>query len=138
MKKEEFEDIVAQEFHNAIPDSFQEKIHNVAFLVEDEPSSEIRSSQHLSSKETLLGLYQGVPVTARGNYYGVGTTLPDTIILYRFSIEEEARELCGWNKSLFEDKLREVIRGTIWHEVAHHFGFNEREIRTRERKGGEK
>ncbi len=82
MKKEEFEKIVAQEFSNAIPESFKERFHSVAFLIEDEPSPEIRSSQNLSNQETLLGLYQGVPIIARGNYYGVGTALPDQIALF--------------------------------------------------------
>jgi predicted Zn-dependent protease with MMP-like domain len=97
------------------------------FLVEDEPSVALRKLEDLPPDVTLLGHYHGVPHTARGDYYGVGTTLPDTITLFMLPILEEAMELGGK-----EEHVRKVIRDTIWHEVAHHFGMDESAVRKRE------
>ncbi|KKW17807.1 MAG: hypothetical protein UY60_C0031G0012 [Parcubacteria group bacterium GW2011_GWB1_50_9] len=120
----EFERLVEDGF-KCLPKWVRQRIKNVALLVEDEPSEEVRKNEGLEDGETLLGYYHGTPLSARGENYGVGMTLPDTITLYRHPIEEAARE----------DKMdvREVISETIWHEFAHHFGMNEGEVRDRER-----
>ena len=125
MKIEEFERLVAEEFPRAVPDKFRSRIRNVGFVVEDEPSSEIRSREGLSDDETLLGLYQGIPMTERGESYGIGPVVPDMITLYRIPILEAA------GASVVE--IRKVIRDTIWHEVAHHFGFSEHDVASREK-----
>ena len=116
--------MVEQEFSNAIPEKFRPHIKNVAFLVEDEPSPEVRKREGLTQEETLLGYYHGIPTPMRGDWYGMGTTMPDTITLYQLPIEHAAAE----------DGLQvaQVIRETIWHEVAHHFGMDESEVRRRE------
>ena len=126
MTREEFEKLVEEEFPKAVPEQFRDKIQNVAFLIEDEPSQALRKQEGLGRNETLLGLYHGIPATSRGDYYGVGSTLPDTITLFQKPIEELAKER---NKD-----VRHVIRETIWHEVAHHFGYDERQIRGREQR----
>ena len=126
MTREEFEQLVEQEFPNAIPEQFRDKIKNVAFLVEDEPSIELRKREGLRPNETLLGYYRGIPATARGDLYGIGATLPDTITLFRLTIEDEAR--------LTGQGIAKVVRDTIWHEVAHHFGYDERQVRAKEAK----
>ena len=125
MNKEQFEQLVVKGF-DTLPEWVQKKISNVAILIEDEPSQEERKVQGLPANETLLGLYKGVPLSERGDFYGVGMTLPDTITLYQFPIEIAARE----------DGLpvEQVIADTIWHEFAHHFGMNEHEVREREEK----
>ncbi len=128
MTREEFEKLIGEEFPKAIPEKFRGTIKNVAFLIEDEPSQALRKQEGLGRNETLLGLYHGIPATARGDYYGVGSTLPDTITLFQKPIEEIAKER---NKD-----VRHVIRETIWHEVAHHFGYGEQQIRGREQKRG--
>ena len=128
MTQAEFEQLVAEEFPGAIPEKFRDKINNVAFLVEQEPSAEVREIEHLGRGETLLGYYRGVPHTARGEGYGVGGAMPDTITLFQLPIEEEAADLGGG-----EQTIRKVIRETIWHEVAHHFGMREHEVREREK-----
>ena len=123
---EEFEKLVAEEFEKAVPRKFLAKIKNVAFLVEDAPSEEVRKKENLSHGDTLLGYYHGIPHTARGDWYGMGAVLPDTITLYQKPIEEEGgRDI---------RKLRRVIRETIWHEIAHHFGMDEGEVGRREEK----
>ncbi len=130
MTREAFEQLVAEEFPNAIPEKFRGLINNVAFLVEDEPSEEVRKLERLGPQETLLGYYKGIPHTVRGDHYGVGGVLPDTITLFQLPIEEEAEEHGGGEK-----QVRKVIRETIWHEVAHHFGMDEHEVQERERRG---
>jgi predicted Zn-dependent protease with MMP-like domain len=127
MTRETFEQLVAEEFPGAIPEQFRGKIKNVAFLVEDEPSQELRREEGLLPGETLLGHYRGIPHTARGDLYGLGATLPDTITLFMLPILEEAAEF-----GADEAAVRGVIRDTIWHEAAHHFGMDESAVRRRE------
>jgi predicted Zn-dependent protease with MMP-like domain len=130
MDTEEFERLVTEEFRRAVPERFLRAIENVAVLIEDVPSEEIRKAEGLAGEETLLGLYQGVSVDRRGGEYGIGPTLPDTITLYRVPILEEAEDMGGG-----EEAVRRVIRETVWHEVAHYFGFDEHEVHEREEKG---
>jgi predicted Zn-dependent protease with MMP-like domain len=137
MPREAFEKLVAEEFPNAVPEQFHSKIANVAFLVEDEPSHELREQEGLGPHETLLGFYHGTPHTVRGDWYGVGGTLPDTITLYQWPIEDEAEDLRHSNilenvRMSYEEAIRKVVRETIWHEVAHYFGMDEHEVRHRE------
>ena len=108
---------------------------NVAILVEDEPSAEVRKQENLSDDETLLGYYQGIPLSARGENYGVGPTMPDTITLYQKPIEEAAADILRvYETRNMEEAVRKVIADTIWHEFAHHFGIDEDEVQAREEK----
>ena len=69
----------------------------------------------------------------RGDRYGMGTTMPDTITLYQKPIEEVAADMARVNLDMaHEVAVRQVIRDTIWHEVAHHFGMDEHTVRHRE------
>jgi len=113
MSREEFEKIVAEEFPRAVPEKFHQLLKNIAFLVEDE-----------APNKDLLGFYHGIPHTARGDYYGVGGTLPDTITLYQKTIEEHAAHT--------RLPIGQVVRETIWHEVAHYFGYDEDQVKGRE------
>lgn len=152
MTSDEFEKMVAEEFPDAIPAKFRSKVKNVAFLIEEQPSLALRQEEHLGPHETLLGHYRGIPHSVRGDSYGVGGTLPDTITLFQIPIEETAREQYERSQQTFQEgrltpsgperafgmsagfiqSLRKVIRDTIWHEVAHHFGMDEHEVRERE------
>ncbi|MBP7770645.1 MAG: metallopeptidase family protein [Candidatus Pacebacteria bacterium] len=150
MSQEEFEKLIEEEFPKAVPEKFHALLKNVAFLAEWEPSAHVRQEEGLKEGETLLGLYHGVPHTARGDYYGVGGTLPDTITLYQGPIEEEAAELVVQSQKgqmegktwpsgperapddLFGSAVRKVVRETIWHEVAHYMGYDEHQVRGRE------
>ncbi len=124
MLREEFEQLVAEEFSTAVPEDFRDKIKNVAFLIEDEPSQALRREENLAPYMTLLGHYRGIPHTARGDFYGMGATMPDTITLFQFPIEQAALQDGA--------SVRQVIRDTIWHELAHHFGMDESAVRRRE------
>lgn len=129
-EREQFEKLFAKAVA-AIPEKFRLKLKNVAFLIEDEPNEEVRRSEGLEENETLFGLYQGVPLVARGEGYGIGATLPDTITLYRIPIMEESLMLGGGKKA-----LTRIIEETLWHEIAHYFGYGEREVFEREMKRG--
>lgn len=124
MERRKFERLLADGFER-LPQWVREKIKNVALLVEDEPSEEDRRAEGLSDDETLLGLYKGIPLSERGEHYGVGATMPDTITLYQKPIEEAAAE-DGM-------EVAQVVAETIWHEYAHHFGMDEHEVQDRER-----
>ena len=122
MHAEKFEKMVAEGYER-LPEWVRNKISNVALLIEDLPSEEVRKEEGLEDDETLLGLYRGIPLSARGDNYGVGATLPDTITLYKLPIEEAAAEDAK--------DVQDVVAETIWHEFAHHFGMDEHEVRER-------
>ncbi len=125
MTREAFDKLV-QEGFLLIPEKFRERIQNVALLVEDNPSEEVRIREGLVGDETLLGLYQGIPNTVRGDSYGIGPTVPDTITLFKLPIEEAAGGA--------PEEVRKIVAETIWHEYAHYFGMDEEEVRFREEK----
>lgn len=127
MRKSEFETLIHEGFER-LPEWVRLKIKNVALLVEDEPSEEVRKRENLNEDETLLGYYQGIPLSERGEHYGVGLTMPDTITLYRLPILEAAE--------MDKKDVRDVVAETIWHEYLHHFGASEEEVRKREEEKG--
>jgi len=133
MDRDAFEKLVAEGYEK-LPQWVREKIKNVALLVEDEPSHELRTLEGLKDEETLLGHYHGIPLAARGEQYGVGVTLPDTITIFKEPILDAAEEECPPDAS--PDEYREVVRRivaeTVWHEYAHYFGMDEDEVRLRE------
>ena len=109
---EDFEILVAEGFDN-LPDKYKKLVKNVAIVIEEG-----------SPGGKLLGLYVGVPQTARTHAYGFGGTLPDKITIYKQPIEFLARGEPA--------RISEIVRDTVWHEIAHHFGFDEPEVRRRE------
>lgn len=138
MTRKEFEKLVREGFLR-LPAQFRQKVKNVGFLVEDEPSREVRKEVGLREDETLLGFYRGIPRTARGGEYGVGPTLPDAIIIYQKPTEEEARLLTesqsdDASRDALREAVRQVVADTVWHEVAHYFGYDEHEVTLREEK----
>lgn len=108
----------------AIPPQYRDMIQNVAILLEDDVSDAVRASEGLLPDESLLGLYQGVPLPERGEGYGVGVAMPDTITIYKNPTLEEAEESDG--------DVARIVRDTIWHEFGHYFGLDEDEVRRRE------
>jgi predicted Zn-dependent protease with MMP-like domain len=134
MNEPEFAAIMQAEW-NAMPEKYKAHVENVALLVEDEPSEELRALEGLEEGETLLGHYHGIPNTERGSEYGVGVTLPDTITLYRLPILDEAQELTDDHTSQFKSNVAKVVRETLWHEIGHYFGFDEEPINHREAEG---
>jgi predicted Zn-dependent protease with MMP-like domain len=106
-----FEELV-QEALATIPEEFHEKMENVMVRVEHEPDEETRARVGLKEGYTLLGLYEGVPLTT----YGRGqASYPEIITIYQLSIET----YCRHNPT----RVREQVRATVLHELAHHFGM---------------
>ena len=112
MKRERFEKIVAKGI-DAIPEKFLEKLSNVAIVIEDNPTAEQKKKLNIGNDWTLFGLYEGVPQPGRGVHYN---SLPDKITIFQKPIEEEADS---------EEEMKEIVKNTVWHEIAHHFGMSE-------------
>ena len=133
MEYERFEKIAAEAFAN-VPQHFARHIENVALLIEDEPTHALREEEGLEDGDTLLGLYRGTPLAARGYEYGVLGTVPDTITLFRLPLLEEAEHLVAEGRVVsFEEGVEHAIRETLWHEIGHYFGLDEEHVRTREK-----
>ena len=117
MQRERFEALVARALGD-LPSEFQSKLENVDVVVEDWPTPEQLRQARLSHRGQLLGLYHGVPQTRRGRKYGM--VLPDKISIFQKPIEAE----CLSDREI-EAKVGEVLR----HEIAHHFGSDEKTLR---------
>lgn len=105
----------------ALPASFRERIQNVAIVIASEPTTKQKRELRLHRGHTLFGLYEGVPNTARG---GVTPLYPDVITIFQGPLEREARDA---------EELKSLVRDTVWHEIAHHFGMSEPRVRRAER-----
>lgn len=134
MEEAEFDRIAEAEW-DAMPEKYKAHVENVALLVEDEPSEDLRREEKLGPGETLLGHYHGIPNTERGAGYGVGGTLPDTITLYRLPLLMEAEYFTEHEGGEFRDNVVRAVRETLWHEIGHYFGLDEHPIRDREAEG---
>ena len=119
MTRERFEAIAEEEFAD-LPEPFRQRMENVRIVIEDVDSPAQRRQAGLGRSSMLLGLYEGVPLPRRGIDYGVVPVMPDTITLFQKNIESIARS---------ESDVRRQIRETLIHEIAHHFGMDEDEIR---------
>jgi predicted Zn-dependent protease with MMP-like domain len=105
-----FEELVAEAL-DGLPPWVLERLDNVEVIVEDRPPRD---------EPDLLGRYHGIPLTERHDWSYAGV-LPDTITLYRRTIEREAHG--------DEAKIRDVVRHTVIHEVAHFFGISDERLR---------
>lgn len=119
MDQETFEQ-TAQDAFDALPQMLQERIENVHIVIEDVPSPEIVRKMKLANNSMLLGLYEGIPLSRRGTHYGAFPVVPDKITLYKRNIERVAGN---------EEAIRSQIRDVLIHELAHHYGMNEEEVR---------
>ena len=100
-----------------IPDHFREALVNIAIVVEDEPSARQLDDVGIEPSDTLLGLYEGTPLTER--HWAHGNALPDKITLFQASIEDASDD---------EDDVVVAIGETLIHEIGHYFGLSEEEI----------
>jgi predicted Zn-dependent protease with MMP-like domain len=119
MDLEQFEQ-VAQEAFDTLPPELQERTENLHIVIEEQPGMEIVRRMHLRSPASLLGLYEGIPLTHRTTTYGVHPVVPDKITLYRKNIMRVAGT---------DDRIRQTIRDVLIHEIAHHYGMDEDQIR---------
>ena len=116
LSRAEFEKLVTQAVES-LPPRFLERLENVEVMVESAPTREDLEDAGIEPGRTLFGLYQGVPQTQRGTWYG--SVLPDRIVIYQRPIEAVART---------RREIRKEIRITLMHEIGHHFGLGEDEL----------
>ena len=108
-----FEDLVADAL-DSLPDDLRRAMQNVDVVVEEEPPAHLMDG--MPRGMTLLGYYHGIPLTDRGYY---DRALPDKISIYSGPITRLARTPEG---------IKEQVRRTVIHEVAHHFGIGEERL----------
>ena len=94
-----------------LPPEFRERIRNLEIVIEDEPSPSQRPANG-----TLLGLYEGVPLTDRG---AQEPYLPDRICIFRGPVERMTAS---------PRRQAEIVRDTVVHEIAHHFGISDERL----------
>ncbi|HSX30961.1 MAG TPA: metallopeptidase family protein [Candidatus Saccharimonadales bacterium] len=113
---DQFQELINQAF-DSLPKTHRDRVQNVAILFADEPTAEQREKLRLRHDQTLLGLYEGLPLPTR---QGRPTLLPDRITLFKLPLLHRATNL---------RELQEAIRHTLWHEIAHYYGLNHDQIR---------
>ena len=113
MQRDRFETLVEQAVRE-LPPFFQEKLENLAIVVEDVPPPDIQAQ---FPNQVLLGLYQGVPAPDRSVWSH--HPYPDMISIYQRNIEY----VCS-----SEAEIVQQVRQTVMHEIGHYFGFNEEEL----------
>ncbi|MBA7675364.1 hypothetical protein ES703_83597 [subsurface metagenome] len=91
-------------------------------MVEEWPTSGQLAELGLKRSETLLGLYQGVPLTRRSRHYGM--VVPDKITIFQRPIEARCR---------YDNDIVAEIRRVVQHEIAHHFGISDARLRQLEK-----
>ena len=111
MTEADFEKLVAEAI-DSLPENIRKKMDNVAIVIEKRPT-----------RSQFLGLYQGVPQNVWGRAFGM--RLPDKITIFQESLERMVSS---------PKELKEIVKYTVWHEVAHHFGFSEKGVRKLEAK----
>lgn len=122
MTAQEFDRLVARACAK-IPRRFRRRLANIAMIVEDEPSPEQLQAARVGPGSTLLGLYQGRPLTVRS--VSDGFVMPDRILIFQGPHERLARD---------REHLEKLVEETVWHEVAHYFGMDEGRVRSAERR----
>ncbi len=117
MNRERFEELVARAVEN-LPEEFLIRLDNVDVVVEDYPTRAQLAETKLRRNETLLGLYEGVPLIERTQSYGM--VLPDKITIFQQPIESRCRS---------DAEITTEIRSVVQHEIAHHFGIDDARLK---------
>jgi predicted Zn-dependent protease with MMP-like domain len=101
-----------------LPRRFRDQLRNVEFVVEERPSAELLRAEGLDPRvDTLYGIYQGVPLPDRSSLDP--PLMPDKITIFAEPLLEDFSD---------PEELREEIRVTVLHEIAHYFGMDEDEV----------
>lgn len=115
-----FEKLISQAL-DTLPSKYVKGLDNVLITFEDDPTPEQRKELKLRCNQTLFGLYQGVPRTARSSMYNL--VVPDKITIFKNPILTVSPNLTV---------LKDNIRHTLWHEIAHHYGLDHDRIHSLE------
>ena len=114
MDRKRFEELVAAAVAG-LPEQFRDLLENVDVVVEDFPS---RAQNRKEARGgTLLGLYEGVPLTGRGSGYNM--VVPDKITIFQNAIESAFAS---------DIEIEHEVRQVVLHEIAHHFGLDDRRL----------
>lgn len=113
MDSQRFEKLVGEAIER-LPESFRERLENIDIVVADTPTRGQLKTLKEKHGHTLLGLYEGVPLTKRTHNYGF--VAPDKITIFQKSIEAMCR-----NEAQIIEEIQRVVR----HEIAHHFGISD-------------
>lgn len=116
MDDKEFEKLIGEAL-DSLPKEFAKKLENVGVTFENWPSPMQAAKLRLNRRSLLFGLYEGIPLTQRRNYTGV---LPDKITIFKYPILMVSRDA---------DQVREKVRRVVIHEIGHHFGLSDSELR---------
>jgi predicted Zn-dependent protease with MMP-like domain len=101
-----------------LPRRFRDQLRNVEFVVEERPSAALLRSEGLDTRcDTLYGIYQGIPLPDRSSIDP--PLLPDKITIFAEPLLDDFPE---------PEDLRDEIRITVLHEIAHYFGMDEEEV----------
>lgn len=118
----DFEAMIAEAL-DSLPEARVRGLQNVVITFEDEPSPEQREKLRLRGNQTLYGLYEGIPLTKRAAATSLFSdqpmTMPDRITIFKLPIVRDASSL---------DQVREQVRHTVWHEIAHYYGLDHDQI----------
>jgi predicted Zn-dependent protease with MMP-like domain len=115
VSNERFQELINQAL-GELPGEHVKNIKNVAILYEEEPSQERLARSNVLPGQTLLGQYEGVPLSER---QGMTRVLPDKITLFKAPLSWRASD---------EAQLVEEIKHTLWHEIAHYYGLGHKRI----------
>ena len=106
-----------------LPQKYITGLNNVAVTYEDEPTPEQRERLKLNCHQTLYGLYEGIPLTKRGNGYSF--VLPDKITLFKKPMLSTSANI---------EDLKRQVKHTLWHEIAHYYGLDHDRIHELEKR----
>ena len=117
MERERFEALVERAVLG-LPEELRERLENIDIVVAPAPTATQRRKAGLPRGVTLLGLYEGVPLTRRGAHYGM--VLPDMITIFQKPIEAMCRS---------DAEIVREVSAVVHHEIAHHFGISDARLR---------
>lgn len=122
VRDQDFEKMIADAM-DSLPEDRIKGLNNIAITYDDKPSPEQRKQLHLRGSQTLYGLYEGIPLTKRPAASSIFSsnpmTLPDKITIFKLPIVQNAESL---------EAVREQVRHTLWHEIAHYYGLDHNQI----------